>query len=87
VLEPAAFGKPVIWGINDEKYIEAIGLRNASGGFTVKNATEFTALLQSLITNEQQYIESCNHAAQFIKEHSGATKKTIHFIKEHQLLT
>ena len=87
VLEPAAFGKPVIWGINDEKYIEAIGLRNALGGFKVKNATEFTTLVQKLIMNEAQYMASCNHAAQFITEHAGATEKTIHFIKEHQLLT
>lgn len=87
VLEPAAFGKPVIWGINDEKYIEAIGLRNALGGFTVKNATEFTTLVQKLIMNEQLYFASCNHAAKFITEHAGATEKTIDFIKEHSLLT
>ena len=87
VLEPAAFGKPVIWGVNDEKYIEATGLRNALGGFKIKNATELIERVQLLIANEQQYSETCSHASKFISEHAGATKKTMQFIKDHQLLT
>ncbi len=87
VLEPAAFGKPVIWGINDEKYIEAIGLRNALGGFQIKNATEFIELVQTFLANDPSYMEASSHASKFISEHAGATKKTMQFIKDHQLLT
>ena len=37
VLEPAAFGVPVIWGPNDEKYREAIGLSSAGGGIKIQD--------------------------------------------------
>ena len=87
VLEPAAFSKPVIWGENDEKYIEAIGLRKAVGGFKIKSANELIVLIQALISNDQKHEEACSQARKYITHHAGATSKTIQFIKDRQLLT
>ena len=86
-MEPAAFGKPVIWGENDKKYIEAIGLRKAVGGFKIKSANELIVLIQALISNDQKYEEAGSQARKYITQHAGATHKTIQFIKDHQLLT
>jgi len=86
VLEPAAFGQPVIWGEKDEKYIEAVGLRNAGGGFKIKSANELIVLAQALISNEEKYQEACAHAKRYITKNAGATHKTIQFIKDQQLL-
>ena len=87
VLEPAAFGKPVIWGENDEKFIEAVGLRKVVGGFKIKSAQELIVLIQSLISNESKYQEASAQAKKYITMNTGASDKTIQFIKDQQLLT
>ena len=87
VLEPAAFGKPVIWGNEDEKYREAVGLRNAGGGFSVKNEAGFNYVLNYLLNNTIAYNNASHNAVQFILNHAGATEKTIRYIQENRLLT
>ena len=86
VLEPAAFGKPVIWGKNDSKYREAIGLRNEGGGFSIQNAEALIAQIQLLKSSEEAYTETSKKAAQYIIDNAGATHKTIEYLKEQQFL-
>ena len=86
VLEPAAFGKPVIWGSNDSKYREAIGLRNEGGGFSIQNAETLIEQIQLLKSSEQTYTETSKKAAQYIINNAGATHKTIEYLKEQQFL-
>lgn len=87
VLEPAAFGVPVIWGPNDEKYREAIGLRNAGGGIQIKDANTLKNLIESLLANKSMQIEIGGKAAKYVKDNAGATKATLAFIQEKRLLT
>ena len=87
VLEPAAFGKPVFWGPNDEKYIEARGLINAGGGFKIHDINSFSKTLDILVDHTEKYTKASESAAKFIAENSGATEKTISFIYENRLLT
>lgn len=77
VLEPAAFGAPVIWGPNDVKFKEAIGLRNALGGYLVKNEAALVMHLNELLQNTNLYEKVGANAAQFIKLNAGATQKTM----------
>jgi len=86
VLEPAAFGKPVIWGKNDSKYREAIGLRNEGGGFSIQNAAALIEQIQLLKSSEQPYTEISKKAAQYIIDNAGATHKTIEYLKEQHFL-
>jgi 3-deoxy-D-manno-octulosonic-acid transferase len=86
VLEPAAFGKPVIWGKNDSKYREAIGLRNVGGGFSIQNAETLVEQIQLLKSSEEAYTNTSKKAARYIIDHAGATEKTIEFLKEQQFL-
>jgi 3-deoxy-D-manno-octulosonic-acid transferase len=86
VLEPAAFGKPVIWGSNDSKYREAIGLRNEGGGFSIQNAEALIEQIQLLIDSEKDYSNTCSSSAQYIIDNAGATHKTIEYLKEQQFL-
>ncbi|MGI9137700.1 MAG: 3-deoxy-D-manno-octulosonic acid transferase, partial [Sediminibacterium sp.] len=86
VLEPAAFGKPVIWGPNDEKYIEAHGLINAGGGFKVHDVHSFCKTLDLLTEPTEKYMKACESAANFISENAGATQKTMAYIYENRLL-
>jgi 3-deoxy-D-manno-octulosonic-acid transferase len=86
VLEPAAFGKPVIWGSNDSKYREAIGLRNAGGGFAIQNAEALIDQIQLLKSSEEVYTNTSKKAAQYIIDNADATHKTIEYLKEQQFL-
>jgi 3-deoxy-D-manno-octulosonic-acid transferase len=87
VLEPAAFGKPVLWGPNDEKYREAIGLIDFGGGFKIHDENSFTRILNILIEQEDKYNKASAASANFIQQNSGATQKTMQFIQEKRLLT
>ena len=77
VLEPAAFGIPVIWGENDMKYKEAIGLRNNKGGYRIKNEAEFVMHLNELLQTTSHYEEMGNNAKKYVIENAGATQKTM----------
>ena len=86
VLEPAAFGKPVFWGPNDEKYIEARGLVNAGGGFKIHDINSFSKTLELLLDQPEKYTKACESSANFISQNAGATQKTMEFIYENRLL-
>jgi 3-deoxy-D-manno-octulosonic-acid transferase len=86
VLEPAAFGKPVLWGPNDEKYIEARGLVNAGGGFKIHDVNSFSKTLELLSDQSEKYTKACESSANFISQNAGATQKTMEFIYENRLL-
>ena len=80
------FGKPVIWGSNDSKYREAIGLRNEGGGFSIQNAETLIAQIQLLKSSEEAYTNTSKKAARYIIDHAGATEKTIELLKEQHFL-
>ena len=77
VLEPAAFGTAVIWGPNDVKFKEAIGLRNALGGYLIKNEAELVMHLNELLQNTNLCNQVGNNASNYITYNAGATQKTM----------
>jgi 3-deoxy-D-manno-octulosonic-acid transferase len=82
VLEAAVFGKPVVWGPNDSKYPEAIGLRNAHGGIQFNNTSSLKETIEKLL-NDNEFCKSTGAAAlKFVQDHAGATQKTIEYIKQ-----
>ena len=82
VLEAAVFGKPVIWGPNDLKYPEAIGLRNKGGGIQIKDASTLNKTLEKLL-NDPTFSKTTGDAAlNYVQAHAGATQKTIDCIKQ-----
>jgi 3-deoxy-D-manno-octulosonic-acid transferase len=82
VLEAAVFGKPVIWGPNDSKYQEAIGLRNAYGGIKIKNAKGLKNILEKLFNDATFSTTTGDAALKYVQDHAGATQKTIDCIKQ-----
>jgi 3-deoxy-D-manno-octulosonic-acid transferase len=82
VLEAAVFGKPVIWGPNDSKYQEAIGLRNAYGGIKIKNAKGLKNILEKLFNDAAFSTTTGDAALKYVQDHAGATQKTIDCIKQ-----
>ena len=82
VLEAAVFGKPVIWGPNDAKYQEAIGLRNANGGIQINDVTSLQETIEKLLSDVAFCKNTGDAALKFVQEHAGATQKTIEYIKQ-----
>jgi len=82
VLEAAAFGKPVIWGPNDSKFHEAIGLRSADGGIKIEDEISLNNAIESLLSNSETYPTRCEAAKEYVQQNAGATQKTIEKIKQ-----
>ena len=80
ILEPAAFGIPVIIGKNYNKFPEAKKLRRLGGLFSISNAEEFDSLFQKLSTDQvfrEKTGQICGH---FVNSEAGATQKILQVI-------
>lgn len=83
ILEPAAFGVPIIIGKNHKKFPEANLLLKKRGLFSVKNSKECSKILEKLLSDESFRIQTGEISADFIKENQGATEKIISYIYSH----
>lgn len=80
LLEPAAFGLPVIFGPRFQKFEEARQLIESGGAFSIKNQEELAAVLRRLV--EADFYENASRQARrFIETNRGATEKIIDFIE------
>jgi 3-deoxy-D-manno-octulosonic-acid transferase len=87
VLEAAVYGKPVIFGPEYEKYVEAIELVEAGGAFSIENALELEKQLNDLLKDRKLYEGSCAAARNYVYAKKGATTDILHYIQENRLLT
>jgi 3-deoxy-D-manno-octulosonic-acid transferase len=72
-LEAAAFGLPVIFGPNYEKFKEAKDLISLGAGFTISNAGDLETIAGKLMGNEQFRTLAGQTAGKYVAEHTGAT--------------
>ncbi|MGD9978853.1 MAG: 3-deoxy-D-manno-octulosonic acid transferase [Bacteroidales bacterium] len=79
-LEAAAYGIPVIFGPNYQKFQEAKDLIACKAGFSINTVDELIDLLNMLLIDENSYRESANNAKQFVNLGVGATSKIIEMI-------
>jgi 3-deoxy-D-manno-octulosonic-acid transferase len=80
ILEAAAFGKPVIFGPNYEKFQEAVDLIDAGGAFTISDLEELNSRTAQLLENfifNQVAGEICRN---FVEKRKGSTGKILSFI-------
>jgi 3-deoxy-D-manno-octulosonic-acid transferase len=83
LLEPAAWGLPVIFGPQHGKFAEAKGLIDAGGGFAVHNAKELAKVLGRLVTNADARRTAGDAAGRYVRERAGATQ----VVADHVLRT
>lgn len=74
ILEPAAFGLPVIFGNCIEKNPEAKAMIQNGTGFFVRSAEELFRVFENLKSDEKQWKELINAQKKFIAQNSGAVK-------------
>ena len=78
-LEAAAFGVPVIFGPNYQKFREAKALVKLGAGFPITDADELSTAMLKLL--DQASRESAgNIAAQYVQNEKGATEKIMNYL-------
>jgi 3-deoxy-D-manno-octulosonic-acid transferase len=75
ILEAAAFGIPVIFGPNHEKFREAKDLISLGGAFTISDTNKFIKITNHLLSSPEAYSASAEACSKYVKENQGATKK------------
>lgn len=80
ILEAAAFGIPVIFGPNFEKFREARELLRQGGAFSIKGYEDLVNLLNELDSNPERYNTSALKAGSYVRENTGATSIVFDFL-------
>jgi 3-deoxy-D-manno-octulosonic-acid transferase len=73
ILEPAAFGIPVVFGPKHEKFPEADALIESGGGLSVSSRSDFLQFLERL--EQDQNKNMAKNALLFVQSQTGATEK------------
>lgn len=86
LLEPAAYGKPVIIGPVYHQFQEAKMLVQLKGALVVDNVVELSRNIAAL-KDEYYYRQTEEINTRFVEEHQGATQKVMDYIQEKRFLT
>ena len=84
LLEPAAYGKPVLFGPYLDNFREiSLLLMECGGGFKAENKKELEKLLRKLLIDQKLQKKAGEAAHQAVKENQGATDKTLTLIETY----
>jgi len=73
-LEAAAFGLPVIFGPNYQKFNEARELIALKAGFSISDVSQLKGIVDTLVNDEAFYSVTGKKAGDYVREHTGATE-------------
>ena len=77
-LEAAVYGMPVLFGPNHERFQEAVDMVKRGGAFSIQNADEFNALMDSLLEENSTLLQSASaQTAGYVNENRGATERIV----------
>jgi len=79
ILEPAAFGIPVIFGPAHHQFTEANILKKEGGGFAINNKLDFVDCVEYL-SDFGNYKKACTASKQFMQQHKGATDVVMKYL-------
>ncbi|MCH2199810.1 MAG: 3-deoxy-D-manno-octulosonic acid transferase [Flavobacteriales bacterium] len=80
-LEAAAYGVPIVFGPNHEKFNEAIGLIQANAAWIISDQTSFNDVINLLRTNDTIRVDAGRNAVVYVESHAGATIEIISYIQ------
>ena len=87
ILEPAAYGKTVIFGPNHDRTAEANALIDTKVGFSYSTIQELVSITEKLISNNALRTSLDDAARSFVHNRKGATNIIVHHIVENRLLS
>lgn len=74
-LEAAVYGIPVLFGPNNQKFIEAQGLLACKGGWEICSQSDFCSLMDRFLAHPDFLAESGKKAGDYVNSHAGALQK------------
>jgi len=80
ILEPAAYGLPVIFGPNWTKFMEAGSLTATMAAFAVSGDESFAKVVKKLCSDSKFRIESGNLALKYMKSQVGSSDLIIRYL-------
>ncbi|WP_294588768.1 glycosyltransferase N-terminal domain-containing protein [uncultured Phocaeicola sp.] len=80
-LEAAVYGIPVIFGPNNQKFMEAQGLKQAQGGFEIHSPADFNPLMDKFRTDYGFLDKSGKKAGNYVRNNAGALEKIMNEVK------
>ena len=81
VLEAAVWNIPVIFGPNNERFVEAQGLKRVGGGIEITDYDSFASVMNGFIADEASLNAAGSAAGDFVKSQAGATDVVLKGIK------
>jgi 3-deoxy-D-manno-octulosonic-acid transferase len=82
-LEAAAFGLPVIFGPEYDKFKEAKDLIDLQVGFSVSDENGLKKAFNFLTEDESRYLSISKKISEYVKEHKGATEMIMEYLDYH----
>lgn len=82
ILEAVAFGKPVVFGPNYEKFVEAVKLVDEGGAFSFQNEVGLISLIHNLEKLDSHYEKSAAICTQYIESNKGATSRILQSVSK-----
>ena len=79
-LEAAAFGLPVIFGPNYEKFKEARDIIAIKAGFSIDSQVELNQVVEQLMSDNDFYASATARIRHYVDEQKGATATIISYI-------
>jgi 3-deoxy-D-manno-octulosonic-acid transferase len=86
-LEAAAWGRPVLFGPNYQKFREAIGLIEAEAAWSVSTPPQLSYEVSQLLQDPSLPALVGARAGNYVKENIGASGRVLRYIQEKRLLT
>ena len=87
ILEPAAYGRVVIFGPNHQRSAEPAALITAGAGFSYERQGELTDIVSNLLSNNTSLEKKNQLARAFVATRTGATKRISAYIEKNLLLS
>lgn len=82
ILEPAAFGIPIVIGPNYSNFAEAVSLVELGGCIPISNISELKEILDRLLTDQIFLKEKSQICESFIQDNKGATNAIMRIVSE-----
>lgn len=87
ILEPAAYGKTVIFGPNHDRTAEARALIDAGVGFSYRTKQDLVSITENLISDIEMRTSLDETARNFVQKRKGATDIIVRHIEENRFLS
>lgn len=80
ILEPAAHGKPILFGPEYSKFKEAHDLITKRSAYSISDSVIAKRVINKLLSNQDQLKSSGAASAEYVKENTGATNMIFEFV-------